>query len=366
MASLTYKLYNTTGLAFDKVKCTKTQYLFEYPCKNRSLCEPYVVLLNSGNYKIELWGASGGNARKINSAEYNFGSAGNGSYVKGNIFLQKPTQLFIYLGGQGEDLITTDNVSYHMKGGWNFGGNGGNDYHDAGDTDPPESGAGGGGGVDVRLEYYDINEEILDDRKLMRSIKSRIIVAGSGGGAEATQWPFGKPGGKLAAINSTDYILGGTQTLGMLGKGMDGLSSINNMAGSGGSGSGYRGGYIVEELAAGKSFAYGGAGGSSYISGHEGCISPSPDPDSNESDGTSIHFSGLFFTSTQMLAGDEQMIDPSGSKTKGHFGNGVCRITILPSNFCTNDFCFMNFKLFPIFVFISLQTNILFKTRFIR
>lgn len=357
MEYITYSLYNYTGAAYERVTVNRYSYLFDYPCDNRTYCEPYKVLLNSGLYKIELWGASGGNARNYNSAKFpQTANAGNGAYVKGIIKLLKLTQLFIYLGGQGEDLITTESLTNPIKGGWNFGGNCGIDYHDKGATDDiPENGAGGGGSVDVRIDFFDINGNLTDESALLRSTKSRIIVAGSGGGACAGIKPKGQPGGNLSAISVNSFMFGGTQTSGPLGKGMNGLSSADdNLGGTGGFGAGYRGGYAIESLAGNNIYEWGATGGSSYISGHPGCISVSSDLSSDISNGTSIHYSGLYFRDTKMLAGNQLMTLPDGSQNIGHSGNGVCRITVLPLSCCTKENCFSYNRLIYLYVFIFL------------
>lgn len=330
MLQVTYYLTNSTNQAYDRVKKTDSSYLFEYPCLTNTLCEPYFVNLRRGIYQFELWGSSGGIARIHNSKSMKYGSSGNGSYVSGIISLNKSRMFYIYLGGQGNNQTSASNYKIPEPGGWNFGGQGGLDFSDASVSDPPENGAGGGGGVDIRLKYYDINSPDLSQSELLDSIKSRIIVAGSGGGACSGSYYQGQSGGRLEAITVNSYMFGGSQTNGYLGVGMNGLNSSDNKGATGGHGSGYRGGYYNPTLAQkASSFEHGSTGGSSYISGCPGCISVSPVPGSTDSDHGPIHFSGLYFTNTVMIPGNVEMEQPDGSFNIGHFGNGACRITII-------------------------------------
>lgn len=202
----------------------------------------------------------------------------------------------------------------------------------------PENGAGGGGAVDIRLDYYDINIDDFNESALNKSIESRIIVAGSGGGAvsgKSVVWGSseGFPGGNISAISNGPYTIGGSQILGKLGMGKEGLNSAQNQGASGGCGSGYRGGY--NELPFTSNTGYykiGGTGGSSYISGHPGCISPSHSTDLVSDNKNSIHESGLVFDNTKIISGNETMPSPfNSSSIQGNVGNGICRITILPS-----------------------------------
>lgn len=79
-----------------------------------------------------------------------------------------------------------------------------------------------------------------------------------------------------------------------------------------------------------------GGGGSSYISGHDGCIAISEESTSDNiimlEDAN--HYSGYVFTNTVMISGiNEQMTEPDGTVNSnfGHSGNGHVRITYLGS-----------------------------------
>lgn len=66
----------------------------------------------TGNYDLQVWGASGGNS----SSGY---LGGNGGYSKGTISLNKDDVLYIYVGGKGLDGV---NGNTSQVGGYNGGG----------------------------------------------------------------------------------------------------------------------------------------------------------------------------------------------------------------------------------------------------
>lgn len=148
----------------------------------------------SGKYKIELWGAQGGT--------YNTMAIGGlGAYTSGEIILEENTELWVYVGG----TTTT------WEGGYNGGGNGTHDFfHD----DITRSFSGGGGATDIRLVKGECTE--------FNSLKSRIMVAASGGGGyffdNITFYLQGTAGGGLTGYSvepqKTYRSEGGTQTSG--------------------------------------------------------------------------------------------------------------------------------------------------------
>ena len=309
-------------------------YIFNYPCYSRTECEPYELIMSPGTYKIELWGAQGGDARYQNQDNIRKGSGGKGAYVSGTIQLIGTTKLFLYIGGQGEDQSSIyQNVS---RGGFNGGGDGGVDSCDINYT---ESGAGGGGSTDIRL--YKSNDT--------KALRSRFIVAGAGGGAVSTDKTseiygsyLGGSAGKLHGNNSTIFGKGGGQggqdDQGEFWKGGDGIGcncSCNYGSATGGSGSGYYGGITTKPE--NSWFEYGGSGGSSYISGYEGCLSVLDlDGDDIVPTTTSIHYSNLFFNNTIMKSDAEDegsFIDPYGNSEIGHSGNGAAKITIIKEEY---------------------------------
>ena len=204
-----------------------------------------------GRYKVELWGAGGGSHCADNTPNISK-RGGKGAYTAGEIELDEGDKLYIYVGSKGADGVP--NVI--SQGGYNGGGNGAHDNNAEGLNG--ETAGGGGGATDVRLIPGEWNNQ--------ESLKSRIMVAGGGGGAIGTS-----NGGDAGAL--TSFTVGAsepaTQMTGYsLGGGEEGNISHVNMPTAGGGG-GYYGGYSTFS----NSYTNPGSGGSSYISGHKGCIS---------------------------------------------------------------------------------------------
>jgi len=290
----------------------------------------YTVSQN-GLYKIELWGAQGGTSGS--------NPGGYGGYTSGLIDLNKDEKLNFYVGG-----TTSSNV-----GGYNGGGN-----SLSGGTVSIYS-SGGGGATDVRYENSNLSD--------------RIMVAGGGGGASVnnTSNPYryagGISGGDGAGSASVCGCTGGNQvsgganyctTQGTGGFGYGGSYAITTTGytSGGGGGSGYYGGAGGSPTDYSEQISGSGAGGSSYISGHTGCVaiisSTNITPKNGCTTGTdnndcSIHYSGKTFSNTLMIDGNgyqwtttkdslQQMPNSTGGyyeSGKGHTGNGVAKITLL-------------------------------------
>ena len=81
-------------------------------------------------------------------------------------------------------------------------------------------------------------------------------------------------------------------------------------------------------------FAFAGSGGSSYISGHEGCnsIDSKSTQDNIIHTSNPVHYSGIVFSKTQMISGNKTMPLPSSPNSNGiHEGTGAFRITFISS-----------------------------------
>ena len=282
--------------------------------------------------KMECWGASGGN----------HATSGKGGFVSGVINITTPVTMYIYVGGIG--ILGSET---NKKGGWNGGGN---IYTEA---LTPDENYSGGGATDIRLTNGDWDN--------FNGLKTRIIVAGAGGGGIVYQQgklpTYGGHAGGIVApknysrIRDDLYIDGATQTSGsisikptMTGQtpGTDGQFGKGGIGGSwgGGGGGGYYGGAggtngprrsNEAENRSGGEIA--GGGGSSFISGHTGCnaISSSSTSTNIVHTGQPNHYSGYVFTNTIMKAGNESMPSPTGGTETGHTGNGYCKITWHPA-----------------------------------
>ena len=191
-------------------------------------------------------------------------------------------------------------------------------------------------------------------------LNARILVAAGGGGTDDTSFTAEiSCGGGLESEGMSSYegtTTGATQTKGghydraspyytnvdgLFGEG--GSSTTSNYFSAGGGG-GYWGG-VANDVC--------GQGGSSFISGHPGCIAiksaESRDPSTAGSDNSverATHYSGLYFTETVMIDGagnqwttskgsKKLMPKPTGGADKystgeGHTGNGYARLFCIP------------------------------------
>ena len=217
------------------------------------------VVPENGTYKIELWGAAGGNNTEENNPA-NVRKGGKGAYTSGEIYLRKDTILYFYVGSKGADAVPGQDSA----GGYNGGGMGAWDHQPSEGLSGEADGAGGGA-TDVRLVPGVWNNE--------NSLKSRIMVAGGGGGASMRN-----NGGDAGGLSSfvTNASPPATQISGYkLGIGEPGrLAKTNNPTAGGGGG--YYGGYSTysnTEENPNNGYYNPGSGGSSYISGHNGCVS---------------------------------------------------------------------------------------------
>ena len=315
----------------------------------------------TGEYKIELWGAQGNNAASLVSP------GGLGGYTSGIVTLDKGDLLYIYVGEHRSD----GNASYNC-------GSTGGDANEGANTLNMANGFGGGGATDIRIVSGDWDNE--------ESLRSRIMVAGAGGGANSygvslttgKRGTVGGYGGGLiggtadtgrntssSGYDRTAFAQGATQTgggsiaqpnpstcamgyVGTFGKGGNsGIRSTNSSRpyGSGGGGGWYggTGGGCT------GGFVDSGSGGSSYISGHTGCVgitsvdnaTPKTGCDTSSTDiecskspfeyvftNTTI-VDGGGYTWTNTKGSQTGQVQPDGTTATGHSGNGYARITYM-------------------------------------
>ena len=248
----TYKLSGTGSQADPYIIGKDYEYnnTFSYSSSVQTL-----TIVKSGYYKLQVYGAAGGNG--YNSSTY---AGGKGGYANGVIHLNASDVLYIHTGGAGKGS-TSKAV---QSGGTNGGGAGGYNY-----------GGSGGGATDIR-----INTD---------SLYARVIVGGGGGGGAYYSGYSGGAGGGTSGGNGTGYSTsynakgGGTTSGGTGGsynggsyKGTDGsfgnggaaaTSTTNNYGRSGGGGGGWYGGGGGGYRGNSSYYYYGqsgGGGGSSY------------------------------------------------------------------------------------------------------
>ena len=318
----------------------KVEFLYTTP-KEYIDISPY-----DATYKVELWGAQGGGTSSL--------PGGYGSYTSGDIKAYTGEKMYIYVG---------ENYNGY-KNSLSFNGGGKGSYSTTGST----VNYNGGGATDVR--YFGTYTPTDDDLQWNSTIglNSRIMVAAGGGGYSS--WSSGIKGGSAGgligydgnAIGSITVSTGGTQISGGIGAdsktsapyaGVFGIGGYNNTYSSGyiynsGGGGGYYGGGSGGSISGSVGSA---AGGSSYISGHTGCVAITSQgittPKSGCTSGTtdincSVHFSGKKFANTVMIDGLgyswtntkgslQRMPNPTGgyyASGIGKTGNGAARITL--------------------------------------
>lgn len=218
--------------------------------------EKTFIVPETGNVKIEAWGAQG--------ASYSDSiHGGYGGYSVGEIYLSKGTTLYINVGGAGSKSTSTSNLE--IAGGYNGGG--------AGHTMTSTTGTRTSGGGATSVAFSSGTLYALGQNSKQSDV---IIVAGGGGGAgyyDSSQYGSGGNGGGIqgnegtASTSSSGTIgYGGTQLAGGTGinngsYGIGGNAVLtqdsNNYGGNGGGGGYYGGGSSFNNA--------GGGGGSGYI-----------------------------------------------------------------------------------------------------
>ena len=230
----------------EKMNCNNFKLNGEFAYKGSE--EVFTVAL-SGTYKIEVWGAQGGNA----FSDY---KGGYGGYSVGYIDLKKDDKLYINVGGQGE----SDCVSSNCNGGYNGGGNG---IAYTGDQNNHVS--GGGGATSIAFSSGLLSTLSSQTDKI-------LIVGGAGGGAyyhingASYSANGGNAGGYVGVSQcngNTSYTCAGSgnQSSG----GSAGSSGAAGSFGKGGSSTTYSSGGGAGFYGGGSAHHIGTGGGSGYI-----------------------------------------------------------------------------------------------------
>ncbi|WP_461246826.1 beta strand repeat-containing protein, partial [Treponema sp. R6D11] len=271
--------------------------------------------LTAGQYKLEVWGAQGGNA------------GGKGGYSVGTVTIDATTNVYIYVGGQG-GTSGTANVEV-VPGGFNGGG--------AIQSQKKTSGSGGGAS-DIRIGA--------------NNLYNRVIVAGGGGGRLETRTDAGVGGGttgggvtgfsnELAQARAVNVQAGGqgTQTWGgnaELYATQDTADMTYQRAGGFGIGANYYSYHASNTTA--------GAGGAGWYGGGSNCHGSggggsgwiyTASAFATWNAGRSAHASNYalatkyYLANANMYAGDTSFPATTTGNETGHAGNGYVRITPL-------------------------------------
>lgn len=259
--------------------------------------------LTPGRYKLECWGAQGGNSNQSNGT---YGNGGKGGYSTGILNVSTNTTIYITVGGQGQNGV----LNTRTAGGFNGGGDG---YG----TNNSGVGGGGGGASDISLmsPVFSHSSYFINNIRDTNSLLSRIIVAGGGGSA-----------GYDVSNNAANGGAGGGTT------GQDGLSN-RVYHGTGGKQTTFGTGGSSEEpnrysvqakfgcgASASNSTDVAPGGGSGYVY--------TPTTASNYPSGCLLN-SAYYLSNAQTIAGNQSFSSPTGGTETGHSGNGYVRITKL-------------------------------------
>ncbi len=138
----------------------------------------------NGTYKLEVYGAQGG-YDKVSDEDVHYG--GNGGYASGSIELSRDKNLYIAVGGKGEDTEYTN--THADTGGYNGG---------AGSIYIYDNYEGGGGGGATHIATA--NRGVLSNYK---NNKNEVLVVAGGGGGGSTQPHWYENGEAMQANNIT-------------------------------------------------------------------------------------------------------------------------------------------------------------------
>lgn len=141
------------------------------------------VTLPKGKYKLQCWGAQGGNVTGTYAI-----NGSKGGYSEGVITLTKTTTFYIFVGGQGTSYTSSASQTSTsvVNGGWNGGGAGVRTArYNSGDTDGRSFPRGGGGATDISTVTSALSYSSGRTTRDSASLLARCIVAGGGAGASA-------------------------------------------------------------------------------------------------------------------------------------------------------------------------------------
>lgn len=287
--------------------------------------EPEKISLIGGKYKLEVWGAKGGDMTDTRDSSRKLAKGGLGGYSRGSLKLKDSETVYVYVGGEGKSASSEEGAT--TSGGFPDGGGTKTGHYSKEYTSAPGT---GGGSTSIRVGG--------------ETDFSRVIVAGGGGGASGhyIYSDHGGFGGGLcggSCMQNLDIQIGrgpGTQT------GSTGGPGFGSDGRPGEFGRGAAGNYGKESGGGGGGGWYGGGGGGSGKIGDSGCSSGgggsgwtftessfsawrSGDPSKASK---FLLNSSYYLTDSLTVSGDSSFPNPDGSSTEcGHPGNGYAKIT---------------------------------------
>ena len=238
-----------------------------------------------GDCKLECWGANGGSTTGKGGG-YTYGSLKN---------VAKGKQLFVCVGGKGQDQLSAWNVA---QGGYNGGGTGGYGYAVSG-------GGGGGGATHIALATGLLTQFVDTYSSLLLMVAGGAAGCSWGTNDSRAAFGGGEEGGM--AYNPQHYrndgIAGQNPPRERFGQGQNGRNGTYNnqgQEGNSGGGGGFCGGYSV--YAVGDRTNATGGGGSGYVN-------------------------TKLLEDAKTIAGNTKFLSPTGIEELGHQGDGAAVIT---------------------------------------
>lgn len=251
----------------------------------------------AGLYKLEVWGAQGGNAPTG-------GQGGKGGYSTVTVQLNAGQVIYISSGGQGGAANATTGT-----GGWNGGGGTNNNT------------GGGGGGA----SHISTSSGLLSNA----TVRTNLLVAAGGGGGTQNNGNAGCHGGWGGGTTggpSQTNVGGGGACTGNGGAGGTQTAGGGSLANQGATGSAGQGATSTQQ--GGSIYAGGGGGG--YFGG--GAANGTGGGGGGGSGWLrTAALNGQAITNSSTAAGNTTITEPNGSSATGHTGHGYARVTILAS-----------------------------------
>ena len=236
-----------------------------------------LAVSQTGNYKLEVWGAQGG---KTDILPATYIGPCKGGYSYGTKDVTSGNTLFRCVGVAGGDgIYGNSNPAQGGSGGYNGGGNGGGST-----TAGSAIGGGGGGGATHIATATGTLYSLLNGAN-----SSTVLIVAGGGGGSTDHQAGGSGGGATGGGTQSVYALGiggneGSNSIPTLagasstyyyrkGQGENGCGktvyNAHGTSGCGGGGGGYYGGHAYQD-GNGSFTDVAGAGGSGYVGGVSG------------------------------------------------------------------------------------------------
>ena len=257
-----------------------------------------------GYYRLEVWGASGGDGYGTKKRNDTIGSrAGYGGYSTGVIYLnqQNNEDIYVIVGEQGKQAAIG-------KSGAPATYNGGGSAKNAGGW----LNCSGGG-----MTHMSTEKNVATEGETWNP-KGTILVAGGGGGADNPTNESPRGDGKSDDGGGGD---GGGQFGGNAY--IDGREAAGTGGGTKGQYQKYQKQGVGQNYTGGHSDCGGGGGG--WYGGASSW-------NNNGGAGGGSGYVSNVLKNAETIAGSKEVPNPNGGKETGHFGNGYARITFISSD----------------------------------